>query len=307
MAGPDWEERITRETNPTIRIEHEVRYRWAVPVIRDGPVWCDLGCGNGIAAATALGGPLDGRAVLVDVADDALRQAEREIQSGRTVTLCADLTAEGDLGRLREALLEGSSGGGCITCFEVIEHLTSFVPLVETLVELAEVHRFTVALSVPNDAFWSIENPFHHTMWGEGGFEELRRLLPEDHVVGRQVPLQGSLALVQGEGSSGRHTLELESPGDATPSHFLVGMGPGATRLADAGAVGEADLIEQRRWERQREADLAFLKSIEAKVKGLEDHAATLEGQFSDWRAYIHELEGRLGLPLSGTRSDDSA
>ncbi len=63
----------------------------AVPVIRDAPVWCDLGCGNGIAAAAALGEPFGGRAVLVDVAEDALRQAEREIEAARTVTLLADL------------------------------------------------------------------------------------------------------------------------------------------------------------------------------------------------------------------------
>ena len=306
MAGPDWEERITRESHPTIRIEHEVRYRWAVPLIREATVWCDLGCGNGIAAASALHGPFDGRAVLVDVADHALRQAEREIQSERTVTIRADLTAEGDLVRVREALLEDDAGGGCITCFEVIEHLTTFVPLVETLVELAERHRFTIALSVPNDAFWSIANPFHHTMWGEGAFEELRRLLPEDYVVGRQLPLHGSLAQVDREKRGGRHAVDFESPGGATPSHFLLGMGPDTTRLADAAAIAEADLVEQRRWERQRESDLAFLKSIEGKVKMLEDHAASLEGQFSEWRAYIHELEGRLGLPLSGTAGDDS-
>jgi hypothetical protein len=296
MGGPDWEERITRATHPTIRIEHEVRYRWAVPVIREAPVWCDLGCGNGIAAASALGGSFDGRAVLVDVAEDALRQAEREIESARTVTLRADLTAEADLGRLRKALLEEAAAGGCITCFEVLEHLASFVPLVETLVELAQGHRFMVALSVPNDAFWSIENPFHHTMWGEGAFEELRRLLPEDHVVGRQFALQGSLALVDGDGG-GRHAVEFDSPAGATPSHFLVGMGPGATRLADAAAIGEADVVEQRRWERQRESDLAVLKSLIEQVD-------SLEGEMTEWRAYIHELEGRLGLPLSGTGGD---
>jgi hypothetical protein len=298
MAGADWEERITRATHPTIRIEHEVRYRWAVPLIREAPVWCDLGCGNGIAAASALGGPLDGRAILVDVADDALRQAEREIESERTVTLRADLTAAADLGRLSNVLLEDGPAGGCITCFEVIEHLTSFVPLVETLVDLAEGHRFSVALSVPNDAFWSIENPFHHTMWGEGAFEELRRLLPEDHVVGRQVALQGSLAVVESDGG-GRHAVEFETPAGATPSHFLVGMGPGAARLADAAAVGEADVVEQRRWERQRESDLAVLKSLIEQVD-------SLEGEMTEWRAYIHELEGRLGLPLSGTGGGDS-
>jgi hypothetical protein len=305
VAGPDWEERISRGTNPAIRIEHETRYRMAVPVIRDAPVWCDLGCGNGIAAAAALGDPFAGRAVLVDVAEDALRQAEREIEAARTVIVVADLTAGAELQRVRDAVLDEDVAGGCVTCFEVVEHLTSFVPLVEMLVELSERHGFTVALSVPNDAFWSIENPFHHTMWGEGAFEELRRLLPEEHVVAHQFALQGSVARVDSEGS-GRHAIEFESAAGVAPTHFLVGIGPGATRLAGAAAVGEADLVEQRRWERQRESDLAFLKSIEGKVKLLEDHAASLEGQFSEWRAYIHDLEGRLGLPLSGTGGDDS-
>jgi 2-polyprenyl-3-methyl-5-hydroxy-6-metoxy-1,4-benzoquinol methylase len=288
---PSWEERISRNTNPAIRIEHQARYRMAVPAIRDAPVWCDLGCGNGIAAAAALSEPFAGRAVLVDVAEDVLLQAEREIQAARTVTLRADLTGENDLRRVRDALLEEDAGGGCITCFEVVEHLSSFVPLVETLVELAEHHGFTVALSVPNDAFWSIENPFHHTMFGEGAFEELRRLLPENHVVARQFALQGSLTMVDGD-DGGRHTIELEPPAGLTPTHFLLGVGPGATRLAGAAAVGVADLVEQRRWERQRESDLAFLES--------------LEGQMSEWRAYIHELEGRLGLPLSGTGGDSA-
>jgi SAM-dependent methyltransferase len=290
--GPDWEERISRDTNPAIRIEHEARYRMAVPVVHEAQVWCDLGCGNGIAAAAALGEAFDGRAVLVDVAAEALRQAEREIRAKDTVTLVADLTAEDDLRRVRDALLEGGAGGGCITCFEVVEHLTSFVPLVEMLVEMAERHRFTVALSVPNDAFWSINNPFHHTTWGEGAFEELRRLLPEDHLVAHQFALQGSLTRLEGEHES-PEMIEHEVPATATPTHLLVGMGPAAARLRGAAAVGAANLVEERRWQRQRESDLAFLQA--------------LEGQLSEWRKYIHELEGRLGLPLSGTGGDDSA
>jgi SAM-dependent methyltransferase len=289
--GPDWEERISRDTNPAIRIEHEARYRMAVPVLREAPIWCDLGCGNGIAAAAALGEPFEGHAVLVDVAAEALRQAEREIRAERTVTLVADLTAEDDLRRVRDKLLEGGAGEGCITCFEVVEHLANFVPLMEMLVELAVSHRFTVALSVPNDAFWSIENPFHHTMWGEGAFEELRRLLPEDHLVAHQFALQGSLTRVDGEHES-PEIVEHEVPATATPTHLLVGLGPAASRLRGAAAVGAANLVEERRWQRQRESDLAFLKA--------------LERQLNESRNYIHELEGRLGLPLSGTGSDDS-
>ena len=292
MPGPDWEERISRDTNPAIRIEHEARYRMAVPAIREALVWCDLGCGNGIAAAAALGGSFGGRAVLVDVAEDALRQAEREIDAGRTVTLAADLNDEADLRRVRDVLVADDEAGGCITCFEVVEHLTSFVPLVEMLVDLVEHHDFTVALSVPNDAFWSINNPFHHTMWGEGAFEELRRLLPEDHVISQQFALHGSVVRVDGEAGSPQ-TVDLEAPEGGTPTHLLVSIGPGASLLSDAAAVREADLVEERRWQRQRESDLAFLQA--------------LEGQLSEWRKYIHELEGRLGLPLSGTGGQDPA
>jgi len=287
LAGVDWEERISRETNPAIRIEHETRYRMAAPAIRAAPVWCDLGCGNGIAAAAALGEPFAGRAVLVDLAEDALRQAEREIKADETVALTADLSVEEDLRRVRDALLDGSAAGGCITCFEVVEHLANFVPLVELFVELAEQHEFTVVISVPNDAFWALENPFHHTMWGEGAFEELRRLLPDDHVVARQVALQGSLTLVDGADGEAAHSVEVAAGHLAVPTHFLLGLGPNASRLAAAAAVGEADLIERRRWERQRENDLAFLSALEV--------------ERDEWRKYIHELEGRLGLPLSGS------
>jgi SAM-dependent methyltransferase len=292
MPGPDWEERISRDTNPAIRIEHEARYRVAMPVVREAPVWCDLGCGNGIAAAAALGGPFARRAVLVDVADDALRHAEREIEAQRTVTLAADLNDEADLRRVRETLLAEDAAGGCITCFEVVEHLNNFVPMVEMFVDLVERPGFTVVLSVPNDAFWSIKNPFHHTMWGEGAFEELRRLLPEDHVVLRQFALHGSVVLADGEVLSSQE-VDLELPTDGTPTHLLVGIGPAASRMAGAGAISQADLVEERRWQRQRESDLAFLQA--------------LEGELSEFRKYIHELEGRLGLPLSGTGGEDSA
>ena len=290
-----WEERITRGTNAAIRVEHDARYRMAAPAIRAAPVWCDLGCGNGIAAASALDGRFDGRMVLVDLADEALDHARRELQAADTVTLRADLAAEEDLRRVRDAVLDGGPDGGCVTCFEVAEHLTSFVPLIEMLVGLARHHGFTVALSVPNDAFWSIENPFHHTMWGEGAFEELRRLLPEDHVVARQVALHGSLIQVEGAVDSG-HSVEVEPPTGTTPTHFLVVFGPGATLFAGTAQVGEADLVEQRRWERQRESDLAFLKALESKLRG----------EVRDFREYIHELERRLGLPLSGS-GDHSA
>jgi hypothetical protein len=251
---PEWQERITRETPPAIRIEHEVRYGAVAPLARTAPTWVDLGCGAGIAAAGALNGEGPRRAVLVDAADEALRQAAREIPAGETVTVKADLSSATGLDAVREALGDGRDG--VVSCFEVIEHLESFVGVIELLVELATERDYTVVLSVPNDAFWPIESPWHKTMWGEGSFEELRRLLPAEHVVVAQVPLQGS-ALIP-EGAEPARAGAFAALGNGVPSHFIAAFGPRRGELGARSAVAQADLAEQRRWERQREANLAI-------------------------------------------------
>jgi hypothetical protein len=42
------------------------------------------------------------------------------------------------------------------------------------------------------------------------------------------------------------------------PSHFIAAFGPRCRELGAGAAVAQADLMEQRRWERQREANLAI-------------------------------------------------
>jgi uncharacterized coiled-coil protein SlyX len=71
--------------------------------------------------------------------------------------------------------------------------------------------------------------------------------------------------------------------------------------------VVQTDLEEQRRWQRQRETDLCYLGELQLKVAEkqlevdeLQVEVRAMSKEFADWRAYIHELEGRLGLPLSG-------
>ncbi|HEY3190480.1 MAG TPA: methyltransferase domain-containing protein [Solirubrobacteraceae bacterium] len=297
----DWQERITRETNPAVRIEHDVRYALAVPLIRDSEVWADLGCGNGVAAADALGDEPVARAVLVDVEQSAAEEAARTVRARETTPLRADLTDPADLARLRDAL---AGATGTITCFETVEHLANFAPLIETLAELSE--RFTVLLSVPNDAFWALENPYHQTVWSEGAFAELRSLLPAGNVVAHQVSLSGSAVVPEVEGA-----IEVEVPvragTDAVPTHFLAAFGPDAGRVAHLAAVTQTDLEERRRWERQREADLAFAEAAHEELRAaqarLDEANADLErviGEREDFRRYIHELEERLGLPRSG-------
>ena len=277
----EWQERITRETPPSIRIEHELRYAMAAPLVRGATTWLDLGCGAGVAAAAALGGEGPARAVLVDASADALSEAVRDVPATDSVAVEADLASEEGLAVVRAAL--GEARGGVATCFEVIEHLESFVGVLELLIELAVQRDFTVVLSVPNDAFWPVESPWHTTMWGEGSFEELRRLLPEEHVVVQQVPLQGSSIVPDG-------TPALEAPGfvvreDAVASHFLAAFGPRHREIGARSGVSQADLTAQRRWERQREANLAFY----------EDRIQWAQREFGEWRDYINELEKKLG------------
>ena len=297
---PDWQERITRDTEPAVRIEHQLRYALAAPLVHASELWCDLGCGTGVGAAKGLGGKLPGRTLLVDVAEDALEQARRELPGENVSTMQADLSSEDGVASVVAALTEQAGDGpATITCFECVEHLSSFVPLIGALVQLAERHRFTVVLSVPNDAFWSIENPHHQTSWGEGAFDELRTLLPSDHVLLRQVVLQGS-AVVRGDGEPELRPVETELEPGGVPSHLLVAFGPERENTALGAMVAQVDMEEQRRWERQREADLSMLQDY-----GSEIHAMSKE--LAEYRAYIHDLERRLGLPLSGEPEPEQA
>jgi 2-polyprenyl-3-methyl-5-hydroxy-6-metoxy-1,4-benzoquinol methylase len=223
---PDWQERITHHTDPAIRVEHRLRYALAAPLVQASALWCDLGCGTGVGAAHGLAGKLPARTLLVDVAEDALEQARRELPGEKVSTMQSDLSTDGGVAAVTAALTEQAGDGpATVTCFECIEHLDSFVPLVSMLVQLAERHGFTVLLSVPNDAFWSIDNPHHRTSWGEGAFEELRTLLPDDHLLLRQVVLQGS-AMLRAETDPELRPVELELEPRGVPSHLLAAFGP---------------------------------------------------------------------------------
>jgi SAM-dependent methyltransferase len=306
----DWQERITRETAPAIRVEHELRYRIAAPLIADSGAWADLGCGNGLAAAAALGDGRPERIVLVDVEPEVVARAAAELGLDDALQLADDLTDPDALRRIGETLLSGQ-GEAVVTCFEVVEHLDTFLPLLEWSGALAREHAATFVISVPNDAFWSIRNPHHRTAWGEGAFEELRRLLPAEQTLLRQVALAGS-ALVGWDGAPERHDLTTSVGGDGTiATHFIAAYGPRHDRLGPSALAVQADMIEQRRWERQRENDIALMQKVadehETEVEALDrriieqrDELLKRNVWFEEWRTYIHELEQELGRPLSG-------
>ena len=288
-AMATWQERITHETDPAIRVEHDLRYRYAAPAIAGAKLWCDLGCGNGVAAAAGRPEDFDGEILLVDVDAGALQAAAREVEGAHT--LQANLNDPEDVAKVA-ASLKGK--GTVVTCFEVIEHLETFVPLVEMLESLKHA---IVILSVPNDAFWTTENPHHKTMWGQGAFAELQSLLPAGHIVAPQVQLSGS---VIGQDDDG-----------LIPTHFLASWG--GAGLQNVREVVAADLDAQRDWTRRRESDLSFYRvAYEHALEELKEKAELTAlvrehfARFDEWRAYIHELERRLGLPLSGVSAEKS-
>ena len=108
---PDWQERITRDTEPAIRVEHQLRYALAAPLVHASALWCDLGCGTGVGAATGLGGRVAERTLLVDVAADALEQARRELPGENVSTMQADLSSEDGVASVVAALTEQADGG----------------------------------------------------------------------------------------------------------------------------------------------------------------------------------------------------
>jgi hypothetical protein len=100
-------------------------------------------------------------------------------------------------------------------------------------------------------------------------------------------------------------TVEVEPRAEgAVPTHFLVALGPEVERLTIHAGVDQTDLDALRAWDRQRDADLAFLNRQVEKLQGENDQfreeLKANHKEFEDWRTYIHELEGELGRPLSG-------
>ena len=242
-------------SHPDLRFEHALRYRAAAPIVAASDVWCDLGCGAGLAAAAALE-RFPGRLVLVDRDADALAEAAARVPAGETREVVADLSDENDLARVREAVLPATAGA--ITCFEVVERLDRFAPVLELIVELVENSAFTAVLSIPNDAFSSVEDSSPASIWGESPVRELQTLLESDHVVASQLALAGSWITRE----PGAVTVSADLPADRVPTHFIVALGPRSGDLGSASSIAVADLDERRHWERRRDADLEYYRAL---------------------------------------------
>lgn len=269
-----WEERISGSSDVLLLGEHQVRYGWARDVIAASGSWCDLGCGTAAASSRAVGDVLPEHVLLVDVEAEALEEAQRAFAPAPVRTGQVDLTSPAELAALSEQL-DALPGPLAITCYEVIEHLSDFGPLIEWLAAGSQ-DGATVAISVSNDVFTSVKNPFHVTMWGSSTVEELRGLLPDDHVVAVQAALSGSVVT---DGSQVHISGIVDDVTDVVPLQYMMGFGPAADRLRANAVVLSTDVAAHRVWERQREVDNAYYRSVAARVPELEARIVELEAQ----------------------------
>jgi len=73
-------------------------------------------------------------------------------------------------------------------------------------------------------------------------------------------------ALVDWERSPERHDFSLAVGGESVvPTHFLAAFGPRHEGVRHAAVAVQQDPLEQRRWERQRDSNLAVAEALVAR------------------------------------------
>ena len=89
---PTWEARVTRGTAPADRVDAELRYAYAAPLLRDAALWVDLGCGTGSPPAPPARRRRAPRALSWSTHEaDALAEARREVGVEVVAAVEADL------------------------------------------------------------------------------------------------------------------------------------------------------------------------------------------------------------------------
>ena len=254
----DWRQRLADAGSPAVRLERELRYRFVAPLVRDAAVWCDVGGDLAAAAAALSADDLPARVVLAGVTQDAAD----DLPARGTEVLDVDLSDASDLERLHEAITSDEEGDLVVTCLTALDSLDTFAPLVDLLVELADKHAATVVLAAPAAA---PPEP-------QGAAEELRRLLPADHVIAHQAPLVGS-AIAPLSSDSGPALGGTAPVGGDAPTHVLAAFGPGAAKLGAVAVVAPGQAGAQRARERALETDAALVPALQAELEALRARA----------------------------------
>jgi hypothetical protein len=186
-------------------------------------------------------------------------RAVRDLASDRAVVDVAALAgAQPDPSALVAALREHVGEGAVVACVGVLERLAEFGTVVEALVSLASERAATVVLAVPNHAF-AIDD--HASAWGEGAVDELRRLLPADHVLFHEVALRGAALVPEGEDARLTASVDID-PRTTAPVAFVLVFGPRMEGLSPQMHATAADVRAEREHDRGLRAELEVLRAV---------------------------------------------
>lgn len=186
--------------------------------------------------------------------------AEREARERALEPIAAACSARVDVTTADAAdaapLRERAQDGALVACLDVLDRVPAFAALVEVLQELARDRGATVVLGVPNEALGGVGE----SAWTEGAVDELRSVLGDGVKVAAIHELRG--AAVVPEGAEAPSSVEVGAGlGEAAPVGWLLAFGRHAGRLGARALAGPVDTVEQRRWERGREAELEVLRA----------------------------------------------
>ena len=240
---PDWQERITRRPSPALArrargalpaggAAHRRERRLVRPRLR-----------HGIAAAAAAGRRFAGPPVLVGPERDGVAQAA-SAEAARRVEVVADLRRRRRSERVSDALrARRRRGRAC----HVLRASSSTSPPSSRCSSALVRARGTPSRwcsRCPTTRSAPIENPPTPSAWGEGAFDELRRLAARRRAraapgpaagLGRRWPARRA-------GDAGTPRRRRRRRADAPPTHFLAAFGPRGRRArAAAGGVAHAD------------------------------------------------------------------
>jgi hypothetical protein len=204
-----------------------------------------------------------------DISEDALGKAADYLGKRDHVRLVpADFNQPDSFGTVQQLIDQHRDTRCVLVCFEVLEHLVDFGPMVAFINQQVN-SGLDAFLSVPNDAFFGTQNPFHCTTFGEDSLAELLQLFDSKPQVHKQCPIKGAAIMISAmtqldeERTTGKVLPKLfERPQTSTvPSHFILSFT--STPISDPPPIVRfhvADLAAERQWTSQRESDLAYYR-----------------------------------------------
>jgi SAM-dependent methyltransferase len=297
MSKNGFEERVDpTQSGVNLLAEHLVRYEFVSQMTAGSgsPVYVDLGCGNGFGLKILQWRAPRSILFGCDMSDEALAGAQSYLGNSSAVRLLQmDLTRTENYSVFEEALKAHEADPRVIVCFEIVEHLGDFKSLI-TFVDEQVKHGAEAFLSVPNDAFWGVRNPFHKNMFGEQAVLELMQLFDNIPRLYEQYPIQGATILPRGideiaeDQIAGKLLPEFLERRQkvSVPSHFILHLG-GCAREPDTFSARFVlvDSSAERQWVAQREADMLYYKKeasrLGQKLEHLQQVVAALYSEVS--------------------------